>query len=82
MSWNLQYDQLKSSEPAAAKEFVTSLTNVPQPIKDYVFGGIDGLVGLYGKDVRVFVTGYGHLCSGKDYDVTSATIEVKKAAAA
>jgi hypothetical protein len=49
----------------------------PDSIRAYVVAGISGLVAKYGDDVRVTVTGHGHLCDGPgSYEVTSATILV------
>lgn len=81
MSWNLTYPEIKSQPAVEAKRLLATNT-APQSIKDYVAAGIDGLAARYGEDVRVTVTGYGHLCDvpNKDsYDVTSATVEVRKA---
>lgn len=77
MSWTI-FPEIKSQPITAAKEALAAQTYVPQPIKDYLVAGIDGLEKVHGADVLVTVTGNGHLCTGEDYDVTSATVEVRK----
>lgn len=56
---------------------------VPASIKEYVCAGIAALVTRYGEDVNVVVSAHGHLHTGEEgnYEVSSATIEVKKAIA-
>jgi hypothetical protein len=77
MSWSI-HPEVKGVRVPDAKGMVDGMTNVPQTIKDYIMAGLDGLGAIHGEDVLVTVTGHGHLCTGKDYEVTSATIEVKK----
>lgn len=77
MSWAI-VPEIKSKPVAEAKETLNKQTYVPQPIKDYLIAGVDGLVTVHGADVLVTITGHGHLCTGTDYDVTSATVEVRK----
>ena len=62
MSWNLNTPAITSATVAAAKELLASNT-APQPIKDYVTAGIDGLAARHGDDVLVTVTGYGFTLS-------------------
>lgn len=78
MSWSI-HPEIKGATVADAKAKLEEAGNIPDSIKTYIEGGLDGLVAIYGEDVLVTVTGHGHLCSGADYDVTSATIEVKRA---
>lgn len=77
MSWSI--NGLTGPAPHA-KEALASDANVPQSIKDYVFAGIDGLVAYHGdENVPVRINGSGHVCTGVgSYDVTTATIEVKR----
>lgn len=82
MSWNLGTPEIKGATIAEAKRLLVSNTSTPQSIKDYVSAGIEGLAARHGNDVLVTVTGHGHLCDvpNKDsFDVTSATLEVRKA---
>lgn len=79
MSWNLNNPEITAAPASEAKELVAKNT-APDTIKGYVLAGIDGLVSRYGEDVKVTVTGYGHLCDGpSSYERTTATIEVNKA---
>ncbi len=77
MSWSVA-PEVKSKPVAEAKEMLGNQPYIPQTIRDYMLAGIDGLVSVHGDDVLVSVTGHGHLCTGKDYDVTSASLEVRK----
>jgi hypothetical protein len=78
MSWNLSYPAIVNEPAARAREMLAQNT-APEPIKAYVAAGIDGLVSRYGDDVRVIISGHGHLCDGpSSYDVTSATIDVRR----
>lgn len=82
MSWNLGYPEIKAATPAKARQLLAQNTMAPQSIKDYVAAAIDGLAARYGENVEITVTGQGHLCdvANKDsYDVTTATIDVRKA---
>lgn len=78
MSWSIYPDirAVPASEARAALE----KQNIPQPIKDYLNAGIDGLVEYYkDEDVLVSVTGAGHLCEGAGSSPdTSATCDVRK----
>lgn len=80
MSWNITGRIVDQPAPTA-REMLDATTDVPQPIKDYMAAGIIGLVALHGDDVRVTITGYGHLCDGESYEITSATLEVRKSQA-
>lgn len=55
---------------------------LPDPIKDYLVMGVAALAARYGDDVDVVASASGHLHTGEEgnYDVTSATINVCKAA--
>jgi len=79
MSWNF-YPPITNMKSVDARLTLQEMKYVPQTIKDYVVSGIDGLVSIYGEDVTVTVSGFGHLCTGKDFGVTSATLEVRKGA--
>lgn len=82
MSWNLGYPEIKDVSVSVAKELLEGNIATPQSIKDYVVAGLDGLVAKFGDDVRVTVTGHGHLCdvTNKDsYEVTSASVDVRRA---
>ena len=79
MSWTLTSDELKNVSAKEAHDAVEK-NGAPQHIRDYVAAGINGLVMVHGPDVRITVTGHGHLCDGpSSYDMTTATIEVRKA---
>lgn len=77
MSWTI-HPEIVRLPASAARVVVNQMQYVPQQIKDYILLGIDGLVAIHGEEVLVTVKGYGHLCTGKDYDVTSATVSVEK----
>jgi hypothetical protein len=81
MSWTLTGT---ANVPAPeARELIAGNTQLPQPIKDYIITGIDGLVKYHDdENLPVTISGYGHVCDGQNYDVTSATIEVKRGAIA
>lgn len=79
MSWNLGYPEIKGASVTEAKEALAANSS-PDSIKAYVTAGIDGLAAKFGDDVRITVTGYGHLCDGPgSSDPTNATIEIRKA---
>lgn len=78
MSWSI-HPEIKSEPAAKAKEMVAEQANLPTPIRDYIVLGVDALVVQFGEGVLVTVTGYGHLCTGADHAVTSATIDVRQA---
>jgi hypothetical protein len=79
MSWNLGYPEIKGESVDKAKELIGT-NSAPSPIIDYVRMGIDGLAAKYGDDVKVTVTGYGHLCDNPgSSDPTNATIEIRRA---
>jgi hypothetical protein len=76
MSWSLNGITNLSVEDAFTK---LEEINAPASIKDYITAGIDGLSEKYGDDVKVTVTGSGHLCEdSSSADPTTATIEVRK----
>jgi hypothetical protein len=78
MSWSLAVPEIKNVTAKEAHDLVEKNT-APQWIRDYVAAGINGLVMKFGRDVKVTVTGHGHLCDGpSNYEVTTATIEVRK----
>ena len=77
MSWSID-PEIKAMPIAEAVEAVEK-KNMPEPIKQYIIDGIDALCIKHGSETKVTVVGWGHLCDGKDYDVTSATIDVRKA---
>jgi hypothetical protein len=79
MSWNLGYPEIRALPFAEALDALAA-NNAPMSIKDYVAAGIKALAARYGADVRVTVTGHGHLCdSATSFEVTTATLEVRKA---
>lgn len=78
MSWSIS-PEIKGKTVDEAKGALESQSSIPAPIRDYMESGIDALAMVHGDDVLVTVTGHGHLCTGKDYDVTSATVDVRKA---
>ena len=76
MSWSLTIPANLPAPVARAK--VEEAPNVPQPVKDYVIAGIEGLVDYKGdENTPVTITGYGHICENKSYEVTTCTLEVK-----
>lgn len=78
MSWNLGYPEIKNFTVDEVYD-VIGKNSAPQPIKDYVLMGVAGLRARHGEDVKVTISGHGHLCDGPgSYEVTTATIEVKK----
>lgn len=78
MSWSLY--NLENVSAPEARDRLESHTNLPETIRDYILAGIGGLEQIHGADVLVTITGQGHLCDKPgSYDVTSATLEVKKA---
>ena len=79
MSWSFAVPEIKNVSAKEAHDLVEQ-NPAPQYIRDYVAAGINGLVMVHGDAVRVTVTGHGHLCDGpSSYDLTTATIEVRKA---
>lgn len=79
MSWSLSTPEIRAATVADARSKIEQ-NAAPQPIKDYVLAGIDGLVARFGEGVLVTISGHGHLCDGpSSYEVTSATIDVRKA---
>lgn len=87
MSWSITDPALRDGEltAAAAKAAIAADESLPQPIKDYIAAGIDGLVAFFGANptaIRVRVSGGGHVCHGNDnLGVTDASLRVEPAAA-
>ena len=78
MSWSI-YPKIKNVPASEAHKMVEENKHTPQPIRDYIAAGINGLAIKYGMDVKVSVTGHGHLCDGEgSYEVTTATLQVSK----
>lgn len=78
MSWNLGYPEIRNASVDEVYDAIGKNT-APQPIKDYVLMGVKGLRDRHGEDVRVTITGHGHLCDGpSSYEITSATIDIRK----
>lgn len=75
MSWVIHGVDRKPVEDAKK---IVSEHYCPDSIKRYILDGIDGLVQLYGPEVFIVVDAHGHLCTGKDHEVTSASISVRK----
>ena len=76
MSWSFSVP--KNTPAPQAKEQVASAGGVPQGIRDYVTAGIDGLIAKHGDDVKVDVTGYGHLFTNDgSVEETTASIDVR-----
>jgi hypothetical protein len=79
MSWTINFRDLPEQ---VARKAIIDDTATPQTIKDYLCAGIDGLVELYGNDVRVSASSHGHLCYGQgSYGETSASIILRRAGA-
>lgn len=80
MSFNLEFN---ASSVVRARELVAEAT-IPDAVKSYVMLGLDGLDALNNKPNQLTVLGIavkavGHLCAdGNSYEVTTATIEVKR----
>jgi ribosome-associated translation inhibitor RaiA len=78
MSWSIS----PPIENMAAQDAICLLDDMilPDGIRDYIKDGIAGLEAYYNDEqVPVTITGHGHVCHGKgSYEVTTATIEVKK----
>lgn len=80
MSWNLDHPPIKDATVGSAHALLLQ-SSVPEPIRMYVRAGIAGLVTMYGDNVLVTVSGYGHLCERQgDHELTTAVIEVKRGA--
>lgn len=78
MTWNLGHPEIKNM-PAKEAHGAVEKSGAPQYIRDYAAAGINGLVMIHGKDVKVNVTGHGHLCEGVgSFEVTDATVRVSK----
>lgn len=78
MSWSI-HPEIKNVPAGAAHELVQGITNLPPSIADYIGHGINGLAMKHGMDVKVTVTGHGHLCDGENsYEVSTATLEVRQ----
>lgn len=78
MSWSI-YPEIKNVPAKDAHKMVEENKNAPQTIRDYIAAGINGLAIKYGMDVKVTVTGHGHLCDGEhSYEITTATLEIRK----
>lgn len=62
------------------KERIDVDNTMPAGIKTFLHSGVDALMHHYGDDVHCTVRAYGHLHTGADgnFDVTSATIEIKR----
>lgn len=75
MSWNIEgfYRNV-----AHAQDCVEKNTQLPPTIKSYIQ---TGLAGITSADAPISIKGFGHLCytgsGGGNYEVTSATLEVK-----
>lgn len=75
MSWNIEgiYRDVSHAQDAVEKN-----TQLPPTIKAYIQ---TGLVGITTPASPVLIKGFGHLCytghGGGNYEVTSATLEVK-----
>lgn len=77
MSWSI-HPEIKSVSAGEAHAMIEAQP-LPQTIKDYIGLGINGLAIRHGMEVKVTVTGSGHLCDGPgSYDVTTATIRVER----
>lgn len=78
MSWNLDTAKIERLPLGDALKALDQ-SNAPAMIKAYVREGLEGMRKIHGDDVRVTVTGYGHVCEGPgSYEVTSATIDVRR----
>jgi hypothetical protein len=80
MSWNLGNPEIKREPAETAKALLAQNVGLPPQIRDYVTAGIDGLVAKFGPETHVTVSGHGHLTDKDTYEVTSATIDVRREA--
>lgn len=83
MSWSIQF---KNMPAARARDYIQN-SYAPYVVKYYLDRGVEALQRKYkDKDVAVDCNSYGHLCQdtgqGYDYEVTSATIDIRKTAEA
>ncbi len=71
MSWNVTFSAPTKTK---AKEMVAE-AQAPDSIKAYLTAAIEACAD---EDRSICVTSYGHLYDGHNYDVTSATIDVRQ----
>lgn len=76
MSWSIHQVENVTATEAYAKLHGQTL---PTAIRLYVYAAIGALQAKYGLDVRVTVTGHGHLSDGTDNETSDCTLEIKRA---
>lgn len=81
MSWSTNIPRnMKASEARVALEHST---NVPFSVREYADQALAALQRHYGSDVLVDVSAHGHLHNGEagNYDISTATIDVRRSPA-
>lgn len=71
MSWSHTSSNRNKAEAA---QHLAADPYLPEGIKAYIASGVQA----YKEDVPVQINAHGHLHNGQDYDVTSATISVRR----